>query len=271
MVGTRKASDLPLVPESVLKRRHDLDDLKRKRQAANETYSNNGRSSKKTAYIKKPETFLSQSRNRRNNATRYRRVMRKGMQKRASSKKEIKDVVIADETSSTLQSNSVDALMVFVIRIRDDVGVPRVCKRALKRLRLHTIHTGVFVRYNDVARKRLHLVEPFVVYGIPSKAIVTDLLERKGHALIDNERVPISDNLVIEKVLGEEHNIICIEDLVHELYSVGDSFNAASNFLAPFSLADTKTDFERRTLKLKDGKDYGDRGELVNQYIKEAL
>jgi hypothetical protein len=42
-------------------------------------------------------------------------------------------------------------------------------------------------------------------------------------------------------------------------------------FLWPFKLVDTKTRFERGTLKLKDGKDYGDRGEAINDYIMEVL
>jgi hypothetical protein len=34
---------------------------------------------------------------------------------------------------------------------------------------------------------------------------------------------------VIEDALGDEHDIICVEDLVHELHTVGDFFDAASN------------------------------------------
>ena len=296
MVGTKKSSEqLMLVPESVLKKRHDLDELKRKRAASAQHQkkvandANNSSSGKKSAfYVKKPETFLSRARNRRNNATRYRRVMKKGMQKRASNKKETTTRELEgesdnddDETTTksiTYQSNSVGAPMVFVVRIRDDVGVPKICKNVLERMRLGNIHDGVFLRYDATTRKSLHLVEPFVVYGPPSKAMITDLIERKGHGSVNDEPVPLSDNTVIEDALGdnnnnnnEHNNIICVEDLVHELHTVGDSFDAASKFLWPFKLVDTKTHFERRTLKLKDGKDYGDRGDAINDYIKEVL
>ena len=277
MVGNPRKSDLMLVPESVLRKRHDLDDLARKR-AASDQHTKKKTAAKaasgKSFYVRKPETFLARGRARRNNAIRYRRVNKKGMQKRASNKKvTASKEVEGDEgetTTISYQENSVGAPMVFAIRIRDDLGVPKVVKKVLHRLRLKKIHEGVFLRYDEETRESLHLVEPFVVYGPPSKAVVTDLIERRGHGNVDNERVPLSDNLVIETALGQ-HNIICVEDLVHSLCSLDASFTHASNFLWPFQLVDTKTDFERRTLKLKDGKDYGDRGEAINEYIKQVL
>ena len=38
------------------------------------------------------------------------------------------------------------------------------------------------------------------------------------------------------QALGK-NNIICIEDLVHEIYTVGPAFKQASNFLWPFKLS----------------------------------
>ena len=35
--------------------------------------------------------------------------------------------------------------------------------------------------------------------------------------------MPIADNSIIEKALGDR-GIICIEDLVHEIFTVGDNF-----------------------------------------------
>jgi large subunit ribosomal protein L7e len=285
MVTTRTSkqqSDLPLVPESVLKKRHNLDDLARKRSALAEieTVRKGKKHSKKTAiYVVKPETLLSQSRSRRNNDIRYKRVHKKGMQKRAANHKvmAVKEVDTTTEEGMdevqqiSYQANSVGASMVFAVRIRDAVAVPPPVRTALGRLRLKKIHDGVFLKYDDNHRKLLHLVEPWVVYGPPSSAAVKDLIERRGHAKINGERVPLSDNNVIEDALGAKHNILCVEDLVHELCNPGESFDVASKFLWPFQLADSKTEFERRTLKLKDGKDYGDRGEAIHDYIKQVL
>jgi len=37
-----------------------------------------------------------------------------------------------------------------------------------------------------------------------------------------------------------KHNIICTEDLVHEIFTVGPNFKAATNFLWPFKLSAPK-------------------------------
>lgn len=291
----KRKSELLLIPETILKKRHDLDDLARKRAATlaekNDAASSGGGTAKRGFYVKKPERFLARATSRRNHSTRLQRVNKKGMQKRASNEKTFAiktvgavaaDIVTTTDTSShneeqqegmsvKYQTNSVGAPMVFAIRIKEDFGLPKVVQHVLKqRLQLSTIHHGVFLRYDAKTRKNLHLVEPYVVYGPPSRAVVADLIERRGHGQAGHERVPLSDNMVIEEALGK-HNIICKEDLVHELCSIGKSFQAAAQFLNPFVLSDSKTDFERRTLKIKDGKEYGDRGEAINEYIKQVL
>lgn len=280
--NSKSKSDLPLVPESVLRKRHDLDDLARKRSAdisRSRPKQERKLHGKKAFYVKKPETFLARAKSRRNHEIRYLRVRHKGMQTRASNKPVMatKEIAVDDDKDDAeqvktveYQANSVGANMVFVIRIRDHGGEPRVVRRALSSIRLRNIHKGVFVPYTDSTRKLLHLVEPWVVYGKPSQAVVNDLITRRGFGKVDGKRVPLSDNITIEKVLGGQ-NIICVEDLVHEIYNVGDSFKAAAAFLWPFHLTDSKTEFERRVLKLKDGKDYGDKGEAINEYIKQVL
>jgi large subunit ribosomal protein L7e len=86
------------------------------------------------------------------------------------------------------------------------------------------------------------------------------------------DRVPLSDNTVIERALGESCNVVCKEDLVHEICDVGPSFDAVVGWLFPFVLEDSKTAFERRTLKIKDGRsDYGDRGEAITEYVQMVL
>jgi hypothetical protein len=45
--------------------------------------------------------------------------------------------------------------------------------------------------------------------------------------------------LLLQQALGK-HNIICIEDLVHEIFTVGPNFKAVTNFLWPFKLSAPK-------------------------------
>jgi large subunit ribosomal protein L7e len=273
--------DLALVPETVLKKRHDLDDLRRKKAAQEEKKS----SHRKGSYVRKPATFLAKAKQRRHEQIRYRRVKKKGMQKKASKNVELKtkEVSLAggndsdsenEETTQVIQykANSVGCPYVFVIRIREDAGNPPRCvQNILLQLRLKEANTGVFVRYTEITKRHLHLIEPWIVYGKPSDGIVGDLMERKSFGTVKGEKVPLSDNTIIENALGNEHGLICMEDLVHELTSVGGAFDAVANFLRPFPLSATRSRFEKNLLSLKQGKDYGDRGEEIDEFIKQML
>ena len=87
--------DLQLVPETLLKKRHDLDDIKARRDA--QVLNNNKRFSKTAKmYVKKPERFLAQAKSKRNHEIRFKRVLKKGMQKRASNKPIITSKVVEE-------------------------------------------------------------------------------------------------------------------------------------------------------------------------------
>ena len=278
----KKYKDLPLVPDTILKKPHDLDELRRKRAAALiEKPGHKKKGGKKEFYVKKLESLISQSKSRRHGKIRYDRVLKKGMQTRASNKKQLEtkelEVEAEDDDEEptvktvTYQSNSVGAPLVFVIRVRDHHGACPMVKRALSRIRLRNVNEGVFLRYDASHRKLLQLVEPWVVYGPPLNGVVEDLVERRGFGTVAGKRVALSDNTIIEQALGDDCGVICVEDLVHELCEVGDGFTKVSQFLWPFRLSHTTTHFERETLKFTLGKDYGDKGERINDFIKQML
>jgi large subunit ribosomal protein L7e len=64
---------------------------------------------------------------------------------------------------------------------------------------------------------------------------VRELIYKRGYGKINRQRKALTDNAMIEKSLGR-HGIICIEDLIHEISTVGPHFKQASNFLWPFKL-----------------------------------
>uniref|UniRef100_A0A7R9VMN8 Large ribosomal subunit protein uL30-like ferredoxin-like fold domain-containing protein n=1 Tax=Pseudictyota dubia TaxID=2749911 RepID=A0A7R9VMN8_9STRA len=241
----------------------------------------------------KPEKFLARSTQRRNHDIRYKRVNRKGMQKRASNRREERTKTVAkvgedeaeysgrggartadledkDKKEVTYASNSVGASVVFAVRVRNVAGVPSNVKKALARLRLRHENEGVFLKYDESTRKMLHLVEPWVSYGVVSKSTTTDLINRRGHGRIEGKRVPLSDNTIIEKALGDS-GIICVEDLVHEIQSASESFRTASSFLWPFRLTGIHSKFQKQKLNKKDGGDYGDCGEEMDDLIRQML
>ena len=89
----------------------------------------------------------------------------------------------------------------------------------------------------------LRIAEPYIAWGYPNLKSVRELIYKRGFGKVNKQRVPLSDNSVIEKALGKQ-DIICLEDLVHEIFSVGENFKKAANFLWPFKLNNPKS---RRT------------------------
>mmetsp|Transcript_24971 Transcript_24971/g.28886 ORF Transcript_24971/g.28886 Transcript_24971/m.28886 type:complete len:128 (-) Transcript_24971:35-418(-) len=122
-------------------------------------------------------------------------------------------------------------------------------------------------------KKQLHLIEPWITYGVPSKAIISDLIHRRGHGKIDGKRIPLSDNTIIEKALGEKTDgaVICVEDMVEEICNIGDNFSKVNSFLYSFQLASVRSKFQKDKLNFKDGGDYGDRGEEMDDLIRQML
>ena len=52
---------------------------------------------------------------------------------------------------------------------------------------------------------------------------------KRGHGKVNGQRIPFTDNAVIEGSLGSL-GIQSIEDLIHEIYSVGPNFKRVSHF-----------------------------------------
>lgn len=144
--------ELQLVPENILKRKHDMDEMKAHRAAQMIINPRGNRKvfNQKTKVIKihKPETILAMARSKRNHEIRYKRVLRKGMQKKASNSKLDKTkIVIPDGLENVEQeeemqrevsyvANSVGAKMVFVVRIREPNGMPKKIKKILNGMKL---------------------------------------------------------------------------------------------------------------------------------------
>jgi len=150
------------------------------------------------------------------------------------------------------------------------IGVSPKVKKILQLLRLRQIHNGVFVKLNSATIKMLRLVEPYIAYGYPSQKTVKDLIYKRGFGKVNKQRIPISDNSVVEGVLGKL-DIICVEDLIHEIYSVGPHFKEASNFLWPMKLTSPKGGFGRKLLHFNEGGESGDRGDKVNALVKTMI
>jgi len=87
---------------------------------------------------------------------------------------------------------------------------------------------------------------------------------------VNKQRLPITDNSVIEAKLGK-HDIICVEDIVHELFTVGSHFKQANKFLWPFKLSNPKGGWTKKLNHFNEGGDAGLQEEKINELVQRMV
>merc|ERR1739849_649 len=132
-----------------------------------------------------------------------------------------------------------EARLAFVIRIRGINQVHPKVRKVLKLLRLLQINNGVFVKLNKATIAMLRIAEPYIAWGYPNLRSIKNLLYKRGYAKINGRRIALHSNAIIEQSLGKQ-GIICMEDIVHEIFTQGDNFQKVTNFLWPFKLNNPK-------------------------------
>jgi large subunit ribosomal protein L7e len=162
-----------------------------------------------------------------------------------------------------------EAKLIFVVRIKGINKIAPKPRKILQLLRLLQINNGVFVRVTKATMEMIKVVEPWVAYGYPNLKSVKELVYKRGYGKVNGQRIALTDNSIIEENLGK-YGIICMEDLIHEILSVGPNFKQASNFLWPFKLSNPNGGFRPRKFKhFIEGGDLGNREEHINALIRQ--
>jgi len=159
-----------------------------------------------------------------------------------------------------------ESKLAFVIRIRGTMGLAPKPRKILILLRLRQVNSGVFVRLTKDTKQMLTLVEPYITYGYPNLKSVRELIYKRAFAKVDKQRVAITHNQVIENKLGK-HDILCVEDLIHEIFTVGPHFKQANKFLWPFKLSCPNGGWVKTLNHFNEGGDSGNREDKINQVI----
>lgn len=232
------------VPESVLKKQTTLRELQAKKAEHDEKQKKKQIENKQKSF-KRAEQYVKE----------YRDMERESIRLRREAKKE-GNIYVDPE-----------AKLAIVVRIRGIIGIHPKVRKILRLLRLRQIHNAVFVRLNKATINMLRLVEPYIAYGTPNLKTVKELVYKRGYGKVNKQRVPISDNRVIEEALGDL-DIICCEDLIHEIYTVGPNFKKASNFLWPFKLSSPIGGFKKKLIHFNEGGDAGNREGEINKLIR---
>ncbi|KAL0903424.1 hypothetical protein M5K25_027801 [Dendrobium thyrsiflorum] len=160
-----------------------------------------------------------------------------------------------------------EAKLLFIIRIRGINAMHPKTKKILQLLRLRQIFNGVFLKVNKATINMLRRVEPYVTYGYPNLKSVRELIYKRGYGKLQKQRIPLTNNSIIEQGLGK-HKIICIEDLIHEIFTVGPHFKEANNFLWPFKLKAPLGGLKKKRNHYVEGGDAGNRENYINELIR---
>ncbi|CAL0320307.1 unnamed protein product [Lupinus luteus] len=146
-----------------------------------------------------------------------------------------------------------EAKLLFIIRIRGINAMDPKSRKILQLLRLRRIFGGVFLKVNKATVNMLRRVEAYVTYG--------------GYGKVNKQRIALTDNSVIEQTLGK-YGIVCIEDLIHEILTVGPHFKEANNFLWPFKLKAPLGGLKKKRNHYVEGGDAGNREVYINELIR---
>ncbi|OAA61912.1 60S ribosomal protein L7 [Niveomyces insectorum RCEF 264] len=235
-----------LVPETLLKKRKSQEKARAERNAEIEK-KKKANKEKRAVIFKRAEKYV----------TEYREAEREKIRLARLAK----------------QNNSfhvpAEANLIFVVRIKGINKIAPKPRKILQLLRLLQINNGVFVKVTKATMEMIKVVEPWVAYGYPNLKSVKELIYKRGYGKVNKQRIALTDNAIIEESLGK-YGIVCIEDLVHEIFTVGPNFKQASNFLWPFKLSNPTGGFHTRKFKhFIEGGDLGNREENINALIRQ--
>merc|ERR1711868_357926 len=235
------------VPESVLKKRKTQEKLAADKAAAAEV-AKKERKEKRVAAYKSAEKYVKE----------YRAIAKQRVRMHRQAKAAGNHFVDAE------------AKLIFVVRIRGLADMHPKTKKILQLMRLRQMNMGVFMKVSKAATEMLKRVEPYLSYGYPTLKSVRDLVYKRGYGKVNKNRIPLNDNAVVEQGLGK-YGIMCMEDLVHEIFTVGPHFREANNFLWPFKLRPAKGGQPKKRKGYCEGGQAGNREENMNALIQRML
>jgi len=238
-----KDSKATPVPETLLKKRKTVEQ-RRAQAAKRQAALRKKRETARRVVFKRAEQYIKEYRQQEQSLIRYKRQAKKAG-----------NFYVEPEHK-----------LAFVIRIRGINGLHPKPRKILQLLRLRQLNNGVFVKLNKATLSMLNLIEPYITWGYPNIKAVKELIYKRGYVKVNKQRTAITDNKVIEEKFGKM-GIICVEDLIHEIYTVGPHFKQANKFLWPFKLTTPKGGWKNVKIGYNEGGDVGLREEKINALI----
>ena len=142
--------------------------------------------------------------------------------------------------------------------------------------------------------KKIITIQDYVTYGYPTKKMVNDLVRKRGFLKKDKLKLAITDNVLIEELLGsEEHGpygCICIEDIIDSLWKVKEGgydgiFKEINQVMWPLQLGSLKEtieegniahdatgrDVRKKNTRSEKGGYIGFMGAEINEFVRPLI
>jgi len=246
-MGGGRTTNLPAVPETILRKRK-RNATQRAQRAQDVIKQKVDRKKKKVETFKRAEKFAKQYQEQERDEVRLRRDAKK------------QEKVKAPE----------EPQLAFILRIRSVNEISNKVKKCLQLFRLRQVNNGVFIKLNKATINMLRICEPYITWGTPNLKTVRELVYKRGFIKYNGDRTPITSNDQIEEKMGK-FGMICTEDIIHEISTVGDNFKYASNFMWPFKLNNPTGGWKKKVNHFSEGGDYGCREEKINELLKNMI
>lgn len=207
-----------------------------------------------------------------------------------------KNVMGSASTAEKVQSQALHKdlrvstnILLAVIRVKESRNTPPQVQKILNEMGLKEVNNCAFVKATDDNMKKVMLICDYVGYGQPTKPLVDEIIRKRGYLkTADHKRIPISDNVVIEELLGEKAGLICVEDVIDALWQckkAGEAYEAVKTVLWPIQLAPlqdkisemntkheaTERELKKRNTKASKGGYLGMMGPEINEFVKKLI
>jgi len=255
-------SKTPLISETLLKSRRSLDELQHRRSTGVAVQNKRKRVVRgEDVKITRPEQLVREYRIKEGSQNKMKRRKREA-ERRAS----------VDLRTATGSKGTIKSTVGFVVRIHEGRHASEEIKTVLKRLGLVKKYDATFIRLDEQGIASLKPIDAYVAYGYISNKSVEELVHRRAHSLATGTKKPLTDNLTVEKKLGDK-GILCLNDLSHEVFTVGEHFDAAVKLMCVFQLSAPIGSYEKKILQAHDAVEEkgGFLGDEMEAFLERTL
>jgi len=143
------------------------------------------------------------------------------------------------------------------------------------------------VRAGTDTIEKLMLVQNYCGWGSPTKKTLEEIIRKRGYLKKEAKRLPISDNVLVEELLGEK-GIICLEDIIDAFWRCKSNevaFKAVIDVIWPIQLASLKEtsdkantkheatgrELKKKTTVVHKGGYLGFMGEKINDFVAQLV